>query len=227
MSDDHLKYVAPAIICLMVIILPPPIILLSEPLLVRVSALNFRRNAVTYTLHRLRMKLQPFLDSFQGCFKDNCRCFAGLFFLYRILLVLVPIYSSDGKFWNIMTKEVLILCILLVHYLCGPFQEKFHNHIKSFLLIDLILINTLQLAPNNITTTLVAVFQVVLMSLPLVYLLCYIGHYVCCMRHCFSNKFITAMSPSSNNKNNIYDDDELPPRLLPGFAETYKTFTND
>uniref|UniRef100_A0A1X7UG52 Uncharacterized protein n=1 Tax=Amphimedon queenslandica TaxID=400682 RepID=A0A1X7UG52_AMPQE len=229
MSDNYLKYVTPAIICLMVIILPPPIILLSEPLLVRVSGvLNIRRNAVTYTLHRLRMKLKPFLDSFQGCFKDNCRCFAGLFFLYRILLVLVPISSSDGKFWNIMTKEALIICILLVHYLCGPFQEKFHNNIKSFLLIDLILINTLQLTPlnsGNGTTTLVAVFQVVLMSLPLVYLLCYMGHYVRCMRHCFLNKFNTATSPSSNNTNNNYiDDDELPQRLLPDFAGTYNTF---
>ena len=227
MSDDHLKYVTPAIICLMVILLPPPIILLSEPLLVRVSgALNIRRNAVTYTLHRLRMKLKPFLDSFQGCFKDNCRCFAGLFFLYRIILVLIPIYFSDGKFWNIMTKEVLILCILLLHCMCAPFQKKFHNHIKSFLLIDLIIINTLHFAPlnsDNSTTTLVAVFQVVLMFLPLVYLLCYIGRYIGCTKQCIETRINTIMSPSSHNNN---DDDEFPARLLPEFSESYNTFNN-
>ena len=226
LSNDHLKYVTPAIICLMVIILPPPIILLSEPLLVRVSGvLNIRRNAVTYTLHRLRMKLKPFLDSFQGCFKDNCRCFAGLFFLYRILLVLIPICFSGGKFWNIMTKELLIICILFLHCLCAPFQEKFHNHIKSFLLLDLILINILQLAPlntNSSTTTLVAVFQVVLMSLPLVYLLCYIGRYTCCTKHCIANKFNAITSPNGHNDND--DDDELPQRLLPEFTESYDTF---
>ena len=228
LSGDHLKYVTPAIICLMVIILPPPLILLSEPLLVRVSGvLNIRRNAITYTLHRLRMKLKPFLDSFQGCFKDNCRYFAGLFFLYRILLVLIPIYFSDGKFWNIMTKEALILCMLFLHCLCAPFQEKFHNHIKSFLLIDLILINTLQLAPlnsDNSTTTLVAVFQVVLMSLPLVYLLCYIGRYTCCTKHCIENKSNAITSPSGHNNND--DDDELPRRLLPEFIESYDAFNN-
>ena len=229
LSTDHLKYVTPALICLMVIILPPPIILLSEPLLVRVSGvLNIRRNAVTYTLHRLRMKLKPFLDSFQGCFKDNCRCFAGLFFLYRILLVLIPIYFSDGKFWNIMTKELLMFCILFLHCLCAPFQEKLHNHIKSFLLLDLLLINTLQLAPlnsDNNTTTLVAVFQVVLMSLPLVYLLCYIGQYTCCTKHCIENKFNSITSPSGHNNNDDDDDDdELPQRLLPEFNESYDTF---
>ena len=227
LSGDHLKYVTPAVICLLIIILPPPIILSSEPLLVRVSGvLNIRRNAITYTLHRLRMKLKPFLDSFQGCFKDNCRYFAGLFFLYRISLVLIPIYFSDGKFWNIMTKELLILCMLFLHYLCTPFQEKFHNHINSFLLIDLILINTLLFAPlnsDNSTTTLVAVFQVVLMSLPLVYLLCYIGQYTCCTKHCIENKLNTITSPTGHN-NNDDDDDELPPRLLPEFSESYDTF---
>ena len=230
LSDDHLKYVIPAIICLLIIILPPPIILSSEPLLVRVSGvLNIRRNAITYTLHRLRIKLKPFLDSFQGCFKDNCRYFAGLFFLYRILLVLIPIYFSDGKFWNIMTKELLILCMLFLHCLCAPFQEKFHNHIKSFLLIDLILINTLQLAPlnsDNSTTTLVAVFQVVLMSLPLVYLLCYIGQYTCCTKRCIENKLNTITSQTGHNNNDDDDDDELPPRLLPEFSESYNTFNN-
>ena len=227
LSDDHLKYVIPAIICLLIIILPPPIILSSEPLLVRVNGvLNIRRNAITYTLHRLRMKLKPFLDSFQGCFKDNCRYFAGLFFLYRILLVLIPIYFSDGKFWNIMTKELLILCMLFLHCLCAPFQEKFHNHINSFLLIDLILINTLLFAPlnsDNSTTTLVAVFQVVLMSLPLVYLLCYIGQYTCCTKCCIENKLNTITSPTGHN-NNDDDDDELPPRLLSEFSESYNTF---
>ena len=228
LSDDHLKYVIPAIICLLIIILPPPIVLSSEPLLVRVSGvLNIRRNAITYTLHRLRMKLKPFLDSFQGCFKDNCRYFAGLFFLYRILLVLIPIYFSDGKFWSITIKELLILCMLFLHCLCAPFQEKSHNHINSFLLIDLILINTVLFAPlnsDNSTTTLVAVFQVVLMSLPLVYLLCYIGQYTCCTKHCIENKLNTITSPTGHNNNDDDDDDELPPRLLPEFSESYGTF---
>ena len=228
LSGNHLKYVIPAIICLLIIILPPPIILSSEPLLVRMSGvLNIRRNAITYTLHRLRMKLKPFLDSFQGCFKDNCRYFAGLFFLYRISLVLIPIYFSDGKFWNIATKELLILCMLFLHCLCAPFQEKFHNHINSFLLIDLILINTLLFAPlnsDNSTTTLVAVFQVVLMSLPLVYLLCYIGQYTCCTKRCIENKLNTITSPTGHNNNDDDDDDELPPRLLPEFFESYNTF---
>ena len=221
MSIDHLKYVIPAIVCLIIIILPPPIILLSEPLLVRVSGvLNIRRNAITYTLHRLRMKLKPFLDSFQGCFKDNCRCFAGLFFLYRILLVLIPIYLSEGVFWNIMMKESLLFLILLLHCFCMPFERKPHNNHSFFLLVDLLMINTLQLAPlteYTSTTTAVAVFQLVLMSLPLLYFLGYTGQYY--LRRYKQKRVNLMLVPTE-------DDDEVdggfPARLIPELVDDFE-----
>ena len=214
MSVGHLEYVGPAIVCLIFIILPPPIILLLEPLLIRVSGLlNMRRNVVTYTLHRLRMKLKPFLDSFQGCFKDNCRCFAGLFFLYRVLIVLVPVFLPGSMIWSVIARQIILFLILFVHCLCFPFEKKWHNHLKTFLLIDLLLINTIQLAPlteySNDGTIVMAVFQLVLMSLPLVYLMAYIGYYNCKIRLIKKKEEISSFQ----------DDDSLPHRLL-----SYNTF---
>ena len=198
--------------------LPPPIILLSEPLFVRVSGvLNIRRNAITYTLHRLRMKLKPFLDSFQGCFKDNCRCFAGLFFLYRILLVLIPIYLSEGVFWNIMMKEFLLFLIQPLHCFCMPFERKLHNNHSFFLLVNLLMINTLQLVlltEYTSTTTAVAVFQLVLMSLPLIYFLGYIGRYY--LKRYKQKRVNLMLVPTE-------DDDEVdggfPARLIPKLVD--------
>ena len=219
MSNDHLKYVIPAIICLIIIILPPPIILLLEPLLIRVSGvLNIRRNVVTYTLHKLRMKLKPFLDSFQGCFKDNYRCFAGLFFIYRILLVLIPIYWSEGTFWNIMTKQTLLFLILLLHNICAPFQKKIFNHLNSFVLVNLLMINMLQLElliKYNSTVTFMVASQLVLMLLPLIYLLGYIGQNF--RRYYVQKKLLESID--SNVK-----DDEFPARLVPELMKSYNTF---
>ena len=211
MSSGHLKYVIPAIICLIVIVLPPPIILLSEPLLVKLSgAVDMKRNAVTYSLHKMRMKLKPFLDSFQGCFKDNCRYFAGLFFLYRILLVLIPVYMPGNIFWNIIAKEIILFLILIFHCLFFPFEKKWHNHLQTFLLIDLLMINTFQLAPLTEYKTgivIMAVFQLFLMSLPFIYSVAYIGYYMC-----FRKK---------NKVSSIVNDDSLPHRLI-----SYNTFNN-
>ena len=61
-----------------------------------------------------------------------------------------------------------------------PTLRKPDNNHSFFLLVDLLMINTLQLAPlteYTSTTTAVAVFQLVLMSLPLLYFLGYIGRY--------------------------------------------------
>ena len=219
MSDDHLKYVTPAIICLMVIILPPPIILLSEPLLVRVSGvLNIRRNAITYTLHRLRMKLKPFLDSFQGCFKDNCRCFAGLFFTYRILLVLVPSMLTGGRILSNFTKETLLFLILLLHCFYQPFENNKHNKLDSFLLINLLLITIMRHSSpddsdNCISrdTTVTGVLQLLLMTLPLLYLVGFI------LRHFIKMKRLTAQAPEN-------DHDVFPARLLENPNNDYNTF---
>ena len=212
MSGKHLRYAIPAIICLIVIVLPPPIILLTEPPLVKMSgALNMKRNAVTYSLHKLRIKLKPLLDSFQGCFKDNCRCFAGLFFLYRILLVLIPVYMPGNTFWSIIAKEIILFLILFFHCLFFPFEKKWHNHLQIFLLVDLLMINMFQLAPftdySNTGTIIMAVFQLVLMSLPFIYTVAYIGHYY--YMH-FTKK-----------KEEVSNDDSLPHRLI-----SYNTFNN-
>ena len=225
MSGGHLKYVIPAVICLTVIILPPPVILLSEPLLVKLSGvLNIRRNALTYTLHRLRMKLKPFLDSFQGCFKDSCRCFAGLFFLYRILLVLIPSMLAGGSsIVTDATKGALLFIILLLHSICHPFVEKTHNKLDSFLLIILLLFNLVIITnysfvgdsdyANRLSAkvnTIAAFLQLFLVFSPLLYLLCYTCH------HCYVKKKSSVQS--------LDDDDTLPARLL--VSQNYNTFNN-
>ena len=45
-------------------------------------------NSVKQAYSRLRLKFMPFLDSFQACFKDKYRFFAGLYFTYRIAIAL-------------------------------------------------------------------------------------------------------------------------------------------
>ena len=76
--EDHLYFAMPAFLCLFIIVLLPPLILLTEPLIIKINNIFPRR--MSYFLLQVRMKMKPFLDSFQGCFKDSCRVFAGLYF---------------------------------------------------------------------------------------------------------------------------------------------------
>ena len=97
--------------------------------------------------------------------------FCWSFSSYRILIVLTPIYFSEGTFWNITIKETLLFLILLLHCLCSPFQQNIFNH--SFLLIDLLLINMLQLA--LVTEYDGSVLVAAIIPLPFIYLLYYTG----------------------------------------------------
>ena len=145
MSKEHLKYAIPAITCLFVIILPPPILLLFESVAMKLNrTFTMRRNRISYCLHILRMKTLPFLDSFQGCFKDNCRCFAGLFFVYKIVLI-CPYMFTGNISYDFMWSEVVLFGILALHIYCRPFQESWHNTLDAVLLVDLILVNLLTL----------------------------------------------------------------------------------
>ena len=82
-KGDHLYYAAPAILCLVVILIPLPTVLLLEPLLTKILSMDcFTRTEVKWLYNRLRLKVMPFLDSFQACFKEKHRYFAGLYFFF-------------------------------------------------------------------------------------------------------------------------------------------------
>ena len=221
MKDAHLKYAIPALICFVCIILPPPLLLISEPLLIQFSGrINLRRNRLTYSLHILRMKMKPFLDSFQGCFRDNCRSFAGLFFLYRILIV--PGEYLNGLVWNNSYEGVILFLVLLLHSMCHPFQNWHHNQLDIFLLVDLLMINFLMgieyliyihepfeanFRDDNIMAKFIGALILVLILIPLGYLLVY------SYRKVFPKKKYSV----SNNE----QSESLPARLLNSQVDNY------
>lgn len=181
MSGEHLYFAIPAFLCLFIIILPPPFILLMEPLLIKISNILPRR--VSYLLRQVRMKMKPFLDSFQGCFKDRCRIFAGFFFVYRILIFLPTLYSAAITIVY-MTAEGLMFLFLLCHCLIQPFQKKWYNQLDTFLLLNLLAVNTLtissyfsmQWADAHLKDSFVSI-QIFLLTLPLIYIVGYVGCY--------------------------------------------------
>ena len=125
MGKDHLKYAIPAVLCIIIVILPLPLILLMEPILVKLSS-KIRRRVFVYYFHKLRLKLKPFLDSFQGCFKDNCHCFAGLFFLYRVLVFLPMLHSQNiiKSYMYITIQLCITSCNISIAQYCSPISEK-------------------------------------------------------------------------------------------------------
>ena len=146
-SREHLPYALPALLCLLTIGLVPPILLLTHPLANKITFIfgcNDLRIIKAFSNIVSINSLKPLLDSIQGCFKDNLRFFAGIYFLYRWVVPFTHIITNGfGNYYLVLGSGLLM--VLMVHAICQPYIKRAHNVIDTFLLVDLIVINTLSL----------------------------------------------------------------------------------
>jgi hypothetical protein len=146
-SKEHLPYALPAVFCLLTVGIIPPVLLLTYPLLNKVIA---KLDLEQFTVFSYILKVpsissvKPFLDSFQGCFKDNMRFFAGFYFLYRWMFLLIHI-GTVGFFDHYIVVGGVLVFILMLHTICQPYIKRAHNIIDALLLCNLLLINSFSL----------------------------------------------------------------------------------
>ena len=242
-SGKHLLYALPALFCLITIGILPPIFLLSYPLLNKILSFFGLEGSkfIKFMSQRLPISsLKPLFDSFQGCFKDNLRFFAGLYFLYRWIGLAVNA-SVSNYITYYTTVEILLLCVLALHAICQPYTRRAHNIVDTLLFTDLAIINAISIANyyrnQNYVVNLPLInisfmVQLVLIYLPMCVMIAYVLIQTCkrstfCVS--YSEAFVRNISSSKilklrsfmrfNNgrSSGEYDsnyDDELPHRLV-------------
>ncbi len=180
LERPHLLYALPAFCLLVVITILPPVLLLSYPLCYRVLAF-FRIQESKFSRVLCRVipleKYKPFFDSFQGTFRDECRYFAGLYFLYR-LLILLSFALSVNLLSFYVVNEILFILMLSLHSWVVPYKNKWHNRLDIFLFALLAVINGItlynhveKLEKNSASIIdVTSSIQVMLAYLPLVYI---------------------------------------------------------
>ncbi len=127
-------------------------------------------------------KYKPFFDSFQGCFKDEHRYFASIYFLYRLLLL--TLLTGFFSFINIhLAMEIAFILMLILHVTIMPYKKRWHNIIDGLLLSLLLLLNTFtiiyynqQYLPNSYMKNLsiIGSLQIVLAWIPVIAMIFYI-----------------------------------------------------
>ena len=152
LKKDHLIYAIPAFISLVFITSLPPLILLFYPLSLQLLSLC-RLSEHWLVLKLLRFlcihKLIPFIDCFQSCYKDKYRFFAGLYFLYRIIILIC--FSIDPqKFEFHVYSEVALVIFLSIHCVTQPYKKRLHNILDSLVFANLTLINGIAILTEQI-----------------------------------------------------------------------------
>ena len=122
LGKDHLPYACLAIVAFSLLNLMPVILLLLYPIR------KFRRILEYFKLHT--QVLYSFMDAFQGCYKYrplDCRYFAGLYLLLRILQLTCFCILKDPSYLG-LTGFLLLITAMLVIYV-KPYKNDTHNKI--------------------------------------------------------------------------------------------------
>ena len=182
-DSDHIRYAIPAVLFLCLIIIPVPLILSCDPVLLKLED----RFKMCQLWTRCRKHFKPLLDSFQGCFKDNMHCFAGFFFLYRGFISIVSWFPKDLQGYY-CDMELALIVILVFQSIAQPFHKTSHNVIASLSICNLVLINSLTI--KIITTvnvegltrfvSILQLIQIFLLTLPLLVGIIWIVKQVIC-----------------------------------------------
>ena len=201
-STAHVPYAVIALCTEVLLALPICIFLLFAP-------------CISKHVNLVRFKLKPILDEFQACYRPECRCFAGFYFLARQLVYIVdgllieniPQYNSV-----LLTLNILIL---ILHVSFQPYQKKWINILDTFLLIDILLLSMYstplpsdQILPVN-RTFYNTVIPCILILLPTMYLFGTLAFILfqqlkCCLFKCRFNT-LARLVLKTNNSN--YTDD--------------------
>ena len=225
-GSGHLPYAIPAIFCLLVVLIPLPCILVLEPVLTKLFSLQIWGLKIAQFYTKIRMNCMPFLDSFQGSFKDKQRFFAGLYFAYRAAVTAT--FFSPTVFTCYVALEIIIFIITFTHGVMRPHKEPWHNTLEFGILFNLLFVNTITLlnyaanvwgdVDSSSEASPLVWLQIVAMFLPIIYFVSYatVGacHKMkCCSRGKESTRKTTS-APTTTTNNNFQDSMGFPARLL-------------
>ena len=209
---EHLPYAIPALFCIITIVAIPPILLLIYPACYKVLALFKLDESRNISRFIPLVKLKPLLDAFQSCFKDNCRFFAGLYFIYRFVLLTSTFASNNRQFYTVL--EIQLIVILVLHSLAQPYKKRWHNVLDTLIFANLAIINGITLynftcaAYGQDQSVILISVQNVMIFLPIIYVVGYtIVYFVPRI------KAVVRRSKSLSKLPNL-DDKELPARLI-------------
>ena len=198
-NEKHLPYVFPAVFSLIVINLALPTLLVSYPLSNRIVAFfKLDRFATIRCIARNIpiIKLKPLIDSFQGSFKDKYRFFSGLYFFYRILILLPRGLADFYDTYVIFQIEFLL--IMFIHMLAWPYENYRHNILDAMLFLNLSLINSLNIIADTysrqghsyyLKADIANWLQLLLLYLPIIYITIRFAAVICSkLRSCVQRK---------------------------------------
>ena len=148
----HLAYGIVSLLCIVCIVIGLPLLLAIHP---------FINHKINFA------KVKPFLDQFQGCYKDKYRCFAAYYMICRLVIITIVVVNSSNNFVAIYMLTFVSGVIALIHQTTKPYNNKILNKFDGTILQLIIFITMLPLCSDDINSPLAITLAYVLIFFPL------------------------------------------------------------
>ena len=181
-SIEHIAYFIPAVAILLVFVLLPSFLLLTLPigpqlfgrLIIAVPALRKLQRMQTFCSNVYTDRwVYHFVNVFQGCYKERFRSFSSLYLFYRIIHLLVAVFTPRAED-ALRIQLFLTLVLMLVIVVIQPYTSNRLNTLDTAILGNMALILVLNLLITNPDTSsdikqFYTAVQLILIYLPLLY----------------------------------------------------------
>ena len=143
-----------------------PVILLSEPYVNR--WINFTN-------------IKLILDQSQGCYRDKCRWFVGVYLLSRQVILIIMVISFVHYYIALYLLTLLCIIIALLHHHVQPYKSSALNKFDGCILHLLVLVVSLQMVAvgnsTGFTSDTIIVISYVLMFVPIIVCIAVLVYY--------------------------------------------------
>ncbi len=230
-SREHLKYAIPAMIMTLYLLFVP-LVLIAHPLyfsckkIIPVSNKSYTQ----FGSSKLNLYIMPIMDAFQSSYKEDARVFAGILFLYRLIICIAFAFPSDSLLGYSCLELVLIL-VLSVRTVFHPFRSRFDNTLESLMFTNLAVINgitTFNIAffsSKSIVSIILVTVQIVLITIPILIVVSVLVCKLVMKLKIVQDKFRKSnihFNPTTETNQSVFGnertipefDDELPARMI-------------
>lgn len=197
-SNKHVPYVVLSVIIILLFGVFPPLLLTF-----------YQFNHCKSCLERLQLRrpgLEQFIETFQGCYKDGTdgtadrRYFAGLYFVFRVVMLLV--FSQSQEIVVLLTyKAVVSIIFLFICAVSQPYKKALYTFIDCLFFAIMAAIATIQVytyirLKENKEISRVFLLYYFLLYVPLLYMICYVARWLfLCYKNRDSNRYVIHQNP--------------------------------
>ena len=150
------------------------LIVLGLPFLLIAHRLPINKFKCVSTL--LNNKLFPILEQFQGSYNKECRWFAAVYLICRLVILIIVVINFSDYYIELYLLTIVCLVTAILHHTIQPYHNNVLNKSDGILLHLLLLIISLQMVAfsNGFTIAAVEGLAYTLLLLPIIFTVLYI-----------------------------------------------------